>query len=151
MADWAELEAAEPDFARRVRERFAAGRHHVLATLRADGSPRVSGIEVEFGAGPVLGLSPGSRKDADLLRDPRLAVHSHSPDPPADDPAGWEGDAKLAGRAVEVDPGAGLEPPGRRVTIDLAEVVLTHLDGTGENLVIESWKPGRGLRRLLRR
>ena len=36
---------------------------------------------------------PGSRKGADLARDPRFALHSGSIDPP-----GWQGDAKLSGR-----------------------------------------------------
>ena len=34
---------------------------------------------------------------------------------------------------------------------DITEVVLTRLDEPGENLVIESWHPGRGLETTLRR
>ena len=48
MASFADLEAAEPELAGRVRAAFDAHGHKVLATLRADGSPRVSGIEARF-------------------------------------------------------------------------------------------------------
>lgn len=45
MARWSELEAAEPDLAASARKLFDAHKHKVLATLRRDGSPGVSGIE----------------------------------------------------------------------------------------------------------
>ena len=48
MTTWNEFEQAEPAFAERVRALFDAGRHKTIATLRADGSPRISGIESEF-------------------------------------------------------------------------------------------------------
>ena len=48
MAAWKDVEQAEPEFAARVRRLFDAGRHKTIATLRADGSPRISGIECEF-------------------------------------------------------------------------------------------------------
>jgi len=48
MTAWREFEAAEPEFARRVRAPFDAHKHKTIATLRADGSPRISGIETSF-------------------------------------------------------------------------------------------------------
>src|SRR5712692_8541166 len=103
MSTWAEVAAAEPEFADRVRRIFDASRHKVLATIRRDGSPRASGIEVEFADGEVwMGVMPGSVKAQDLRRDPRLALHAASEDPPQDDPSNWLGDAKISGRAVEV-------------------------------------------------
>src|SRR4029453_12710299 len=103
MASWKEIEAAAPELAGRARASFDAHKHKVLATLRRDGSPRISGIEASFADGQLwLGMRPGSRKALDLRRDPRLALHSASVDPP-EDPSGWAGDAKLSGRAVEVD------------------------------------------------
>ena len=103
MANWRGIEEAAPELAARARSAFDAHRHKVLATLRRDGSPRISGIEATFEDGELwLGMMPGSRKALDLRRDPRLALHSASVDPP-DDPTTWSGDAKLAGRAVEVD------------------------------------------------
>ncbi len=46
MASWQDVENAEPEFAARIRRIFDAHKHKTLATLRADGSPRLSGIEV---------------------------------------------------------------------------------------------------------
>ncbi|MGQ0481404.1 MAG: hypothetical protein ACT4O0_10320 [Pseudonocardia sp.] len=44
MTCWAEVERAEPQFAAAVRALFEAHRHKTIATLRADGGPRISGI-----------------------------------------------------------------------------------------------------------
>ncbi|MET0420870.1 MAG: pyridoxamine 5-phosphate oxidase, partial [Acidimicrobiia bacterium] len=48
MVSWRAFEQAEPDLAAKVRRLFEAGRHKTIATLRADGSPRISGNECEF-------------------------------------------------------------------------------------------------------
>jgi len=62
---WAALVAAEPDFAARVQRVFDLRRHKTLATLRRDGSPRISGIELAFVDGNVvMGMMPGSVKAA---------------------------------------------------------------------------------------
>src|SRR3954469_18397082 len=101
MARWEEVQSAEPEFAERVMALFGAGRHKTLATLRRDGAPRISGIEATFAGGELwLGMMPRSRKGQDLRRDPRMALHSPSLDPP-EDPTAWGGDAKVSGRAVE--------------------------------------------------
>ena len=107
---------------------------------------------IQFADGEIfLGMMPGSRKLHDLERDPRLALHSPSEDPPPDDPRGWPGEAKIAGRAVEVDfpdsPVAG----GRRWRIEIREAVLTRLNDAGDQLVVESWHPEKGVMRLERR
>ncbi|MBI4944497.1 MAG: pyridoxamine 5'-phosphate oxidase family protein, partial [Actinobacteria bacterium] len=47
MTTWGQLLAEAPDVAAGVRARFEAHRHKTMATLRADGSPRISGTEVE--------------------------------------------------------------------------------------------------------
>ena len=149
MASWAEFATAEPDFAARVKDRFAIRKHKTLATLRRDGSPRISGIEVEIDGDQVLvGMMPGSVKLRDLERDARLALHSPTEDPPADDPRGWAGEAKISGRAVPLvkPPAAG----GHSFRVDIAEVVLTHLNESGDRLVIESWHANRGFRRTER-
>jgi hypothetical protein len=152
MARWADFEAEAPELAARVQERFLIRKHKTLATLRRDGSPRISGIEVEFREGDVLlGMMPDSRKLHDLERDPRLALHSPTDDPPQDDPRGWSGEAKLAGSAVEVEFPDSPVPGGRRWRIEITEAVLTHLNETGDQLVVESWHPGQGVGRLERR
>jgi hypothetical protein len=144
MATWNQIVTESPQFAQRVRDVFDVRKHKTMATLRADGSPRISGIEIEFGPDEVrFGSMPGALKARDLRRDPRLAVHSPTVDPPADDPSAWAGEAKIAGRAIaegsRTDP-----PPGDQFRVDISEVVLTYLDADGKHLVIESWHPGRG-------
>src|SRR5689334_1711687 len=149
MAAWKDLEQAEPEFAARVRRLFDGGRHKTIATLRADGSPRISGIEAEFADGELtFGSMPGARKGADLRRDPRFALHGATVDPPEGDPAGWPGEAKVAGRAWRV--GELAEPAGELFRADLHEVVFTGLNPAGTALVVESWHPGRGLTRVER-
>ncbi len=155
MARWADIAGAEPEFAARVQALFDAHKHKVLATLRKDGSPRVSGIEVTFSDGDVwIGSMPGSRKAADLARDPRLALHCTSEDPPPD-PAIWAGDAKLSGRAVEVHDrerlksmGEGGDGSGVLYRIDITEAVLTGLGEPPDHLIVQVWAPGGGLRHL---
>jgi hypothetical protein len=148
VSKWAAVAAAEPEFADRVRRVFDAHRHKVLATLRRDGSPRVSGIEVEFVDGELLmGMMPGSVKAQDLRREPRLALHAASQDPPQDDPGSWLGDAKIAGCAVEVAAPAGEDEPAHRFKVDITEVVLTRVGRPADHLLIESWHEDRGLER----
>jgi hypothetical protein len=162
MVRWSEVAAAEPGFAGRVRALFDAHKHKVLATLRKDGSPRVSGVEVEFTDDGTLwlGSMDGAMKALDLRRDPRMALHAGSPDPP-DDPTTWAGDAKLSGRAIEVtDPAeiasyvtAAGDPPGpfHLFRVDVSDVVLTRVGDPSDHLVIEFWREGAGLRRVERR
>ena len=151
MASWAEFASAEPALANRVKERFAIRKHKTLATLRKDGSPRISGIEVEFADGELfLGMMPDSVKLRDLERDPRIALHSPTDDPPEGNPQGWPGEAKLAGQALEVEFQNSPVVGGRRFRIDITEAVLTHLNDAGDRLVVEFWRPGTGSKRLER-
>jgi hypothetical protein len=150
MASWSDLERDEPGFAARVRARFDAGRHKTIATLRADGSPRISGIEADFDGGELtFGSMPSARKGADLARDARFALHGPTVDPPEGEPTGWTGEAKVAGRAVLVGDLEG-EASGQLFRADLDEVVLTGLNEAGDRLVIEVWRPGSPLRRVER-
>ena len=140
MATWGEVVSAAPELAAEVRRRFDVRKHATLATLRKDGSPRISGTEVEFDDDDVwLGSMPGAVKALDLRRDPRMALHSPTVDPPEDDPGEWEGEAKLAGRALEVHGGA---EGSHRFRVEIAEVVLTRVNR--DRLLIESWHPDRG-------
>jgi hypothetical protein len=151
MTAWKDVESAEPEFAARVRGLLDAHVNKILATLRADGSPRVSGVEVEFRDGELLfGSMANARKGADLHRDPRFALHSASPDP--GEPKDWAGDAKIAGRAVPFGPVEATDgaPEGETFRADITEVVVTRLNETADRLVIESWRPGVGLRRVER-
>jgi Pyridoxamine 5'-phosphate oxidase len=160
MASWEEVEAAAPELAGRARAAFDAHRHKLLATLRLDGSPRISGIEATFADGQLwLGMMPGSRKALDLRRDPRLALHSASEDPTDADPTAWPGDAKLSGRAVEVDDpallrqlGAGDEADSAHLfRVDVTELVHVRVGDPADHLVIDLWREGAGLRSMRRR
>ncbi len=155
MPSWSEIERAEPEFAARVRKLLDAGRHKTVATLRADGSPRISGIECEFTDGALrFGSMNGARKGADLARDPRFALHGPTFHPEVGREGDWPGEAKVAGRAVPdgpLVPGGGDDGPGGEMfTADITEVVVTSLDPTATKLVVESWTPDRGLRRVER-
>ncbi|MFD3450936.1 pyridoxamine 5'-phosphate oxidase family protein [Streptomyces sp. NPDC058691] len=152
---WADFEAAEPGLAEAVTTRFSPYKHHVLATLRADGSPRVSGIEAEFRLGELwIGMMPNSRKALDLRRDPRFSLHVN----PGPGTSMDGGDIRISGRAVEVTDPAGIarftgevtvpEGPFHLFAADLTEVVRTYVDDP--DIVLEVWRPGRPVRTLRR-
>ncbi|WP_219417264.1 pyridoxamine 5'-phosphate oxidase family protein [Pseudonocardia nigra] len=150
MTTWKDIEAAEPEFAARVQKIFDAHKHKTIATLRADGGPRISGIEAQFADGELtFGSMPGARKGADLRRDPRFALHSASVDPPEGNEAAWPGDAKIAGRAFHAGDVDG-DLPGDLFRAEVDEVVVTGLNENASALVIEVWRPGTGLRRIER-
>ncbi|MEU5438429.1 pyridoxamine 5'-phosphate oxidase family protein [Streptomyces sp. NPDC020719] len=153
-SSWAEFEAAEPRFAETVRTRFLLYKHHVLATLRADGSPRVTGLEVEIHSGELwLGMMPNSRKAIDLRRDPRFAVQAN----PGPDAEMADGDVRVSGRAIEITDPAALaryvevtKPPEpfHLFRAELTEVVRTGIEN--EEVVMRAWRPGAALRTIRR-
>lgn len=170
MTSWIDFEAAEPEFAARARTLISATTNCVLATIRADGSPRASGIDPFFFEGQLmLGSMPDSRKAADLHRDPRMALHgipweSRKVKEGADDPGA--GDVKITGRAIAVaDPAEvvrifsrywadlGVDTPpsegeGELFIVDLATVVTIGVDD--DQLVIDRWSATDG-RKTVRR
>jgi hypothetical protein len=152
---WQAIGEAEPEFAARVRRLLDAGRHKTIATLRADGSPRISGIECEFAEGDLrFGSMNGARKGADLVRDPRFALHGPTFHPEEGHESDWPGEAKIAGRAIPASPSnadeASEQPDGEMFVADITEVVITGLNADAGKLVVESWTPQRGLRRVER-
>jgi len=156
MATWSEFESAAPPLAAAIKGRIEHHLHHVLGTLRLDGSPRLSGTEVRFHDGEMwLGCMPGSVKAKDLRRDPRYAIHSAPTDPDMVD-----GDAKLSGTVTEVsDPervkafliaiGHGGErgdpDPATALafTCDIGAATLTRV--AVDHLEVTTWTPARGL------
>ncbi|MGN6694572.1 MAG: pyridoxamine 5'-phosphate oxidase family protein [Aquihabitans sp.] len=168
MTTWNDFSQAEPELAERARGIISSTTNCVLATIRADGSPRVSGIDPFFRDGQLwIGSMPNSRKGADLARDPRIALHgipweSRKVKDGVADPG--EGDVKLTGRAVllgDAEEGARIlseyfadlgvdEPPGGGdlYTIDLDAVVVIGVED--DQLVIDRWSPEGG-RKVVRR
>jgi hypothetical protein len=138
--------------------------HKTIATLRADGSPRISGIEAKFISGAGIGddlwfgSMPGSRKSADLARDPRFSLHSGSDDPPD-----WGGDAKLSGLAESVTDqrrklaifkamGAEEVPDDSLLyRVDVRELAVTRLTEAKDELAIDWWSEAGGLHSLTRK
>jgi hypothetical protein len=147
MPSWSDFEAAAPELAARVRERLDAHTHKTIATIRRDGSPRISGIESRFEAGELLiGSMWHGVKALDLLRDPRFALHSGS-----DDPSAWKGDAKLAGVVADItDPNQEGER-AHTFQLDLREVSTVRLDDARTHLIIDVWTPDEGVRTIKRK
>jgi hypothetical protein len=161
MTSWAGVTAGAPDLAKSVRHRFEAHGLALMASLRRDGSPRLSAVEPLFARGDLwLGMMPGSRKAADVLRDPRLALHGATTDK-----AVSQGDAKVAGRAVPIydkrvvaafvaafEATTGSPPPPgpfHLFTVDVDEI--SFLRPAGDHLVIDWWREGGPVRRVERR
>jgi hypothetical protein len=155
MPSWSDFEAAAPELAAEVRARMEAHKHKTIATLRRDGSPRISGTEATFADGELwIGSMWQARKALDLQRDPRFALHSGS-----DEPDDWSGDAKLAGvveeitdeaRVRERNGEAGANGPSHLFRLDLHEVSTVSLNPARNRLIIRSWTPARGVRTVER-
>ncbi|MFF4210567.1 pyridoxamine 5'-phosphate oxidase family protein [Streptomyces sp. NPDC001796] len=154
-ANWAAFAEAEPALARTVEERFGSFTHHVLATLRRDGSPRTTGLEVRFLNGELwLGMMPKSLKALDLRRDPRFALQAN----PGPGTGMGGGDVRISGRAVEVEDDSAkgayvkeVEPPEpfHLFRTELTEVVRTCVEDD-TYLVVQVWRPGEPVRTLKR-
>lgn len=161
MSSWSDVLTAAPDLAKKVQSRFDAHGLALLATIRADGYPRLSAIEALFTSEEILlGMMPNSRKALDLLRDPRLALHNATEDKNVS-----QGDAKLVGDAVHVADEAALqrarqafadatgnpppEGPMHLFTVDVRE--MSFLMPAGDHLDIEWWKEGQAPRSVERR
>jgi hypothetical protein len=153
MATWEQFSSEAPDLASAVRARFEAAKHHVLATLRRDGSPRVSGTEVDFrGPDLTIGSMWQAVKAKDLQRDGRFALHANPGDGSMEG-----GDVKVCGRAVEVTDPDELQAfveqshppePFHLFRLSLEEVVRTSVSPDNKFLVIESWRPGGPVRTI---
>jgi hypothetical protein len=153
--NWATFTTAEPELAELVEKRFGAFTHHILATLRKDGSPRTSGLEVRFVNGELwLGMMPDSLKALDLIRDPRFALQAN----PGEGQSMGGGDVRISGRAIEVhDAGTRaryseeVEPPEpfHLFRTELTEVVRTYVEDD-KFLVVQVWKPGEPVRTIKR-
>ncbi|MBT2445252.1 pyridoxamine 5'-phosphate oxidase family protein [Streptomyces sp. ISL-36] len=151
---WSTFAAAEPDLAATVRERFGRYTHHTLATVRKDGSPRLTGLEVNFRFDELwLAMMPNSRKALDLRRDPRFSLLAN--------PGGGTemdgGDVRISGRAVEVTDAetferfaeeVGAPPPFHLFQVAPTEIVRTSVED--DELVVRTWVPGRPVKTIRR-
>ena len=143
-----------PQLAGIAREWIADRHIMLLGTLRPDGSPRISAVECDLvGDEFCTGMIWQSAKALDLLRDPRMTVHSLPPG--KDNPAG---DLKLYGRAIAVEDETkrayedvmfarlAWRPPEpyHCFALDVAEAGMVVFANGGREIV--SWREGRGTR-----
>ena len=149
---WTSFAQSQPVLAASIAKRFAAHPHHIIATLRADGSPRLSGTNVFITDEVRIGSMPNALKIDDLRRDPRCALHSA----PLDENVA-EGDAKLDCIAVEMrlaDTKAWLastgHPTGDGVGFVLAIRSASLTSIKEAKLVVETWSPELGARTIIR-
>ena len=148
MATWTEVAQEAAELVALVEGVFAARRMKTLATLRRDGSPRlseISGAAVRHGE-LWLGLIP-SLKVGDLDRDPRCSVHCGSPTD------AWAASVRVSGRAVRAMQGdaerLGLARSDEEerlplFRLDVSEVVVTRPDPESELILVEWWNSQRG-------
>ncbi len=158
MAEWNDFALGAPRIAEIfVRRHAATGNLCFLATVRSDGSPRISPMEPRIFEGRlVLVGMPNTLKFRDLARDPRFSLHTATVDPYVGD-----GDAKLWGEAKNLQDEdlharfakdlfeeSGFDLRGRAFdpfyVADLAGASSVEFrDG---QLTITIWKPGQGER-----
>ena len=149
MARWSEFEAAEPGLAatgRAMLYQFGPGLAF-LATVRADGGPRLHPVCLVIAEGGLFGLIVPSPKQGDLLRDGRYALHTF---PSADQ----DDELYLTGRATVVDDpdragavrraylatGATSSEDERIFEFHLEHVLLSQYKPRGEP---DNWPPDR--------
>ena len=155
MVAWSEFAAQAPHIAEVfVRRHTATGNLCLLATLRADGSPRISPMEPRLFEGHlVLVGMPGTSKFRDLARDPRFCLHTATVDPHVGD-----GDAKLWGQVVtnhdeefqarwatDLFESSGFDLRGQKFDpFYVADITsASSLEMADNKLVITKWKPGQ--------
>src|SRR5262245_24864198 len=154
---WDAFELACPEIATIARTRFETDELVLLGSIRRDGSPRISPNEIDLAAGRLfVSMMWRSKKALDLLRDPRVVVHSITTNR-----MGTEGDVKLYGRAIdEREPDvreafrdairaridwAPDEPSFHCFSVDISSAGYIRF---GEDRVAMAWDADRGLRRL---
>jgi Pyridoxamine 5'-phosphate oxidase len=153
---WSDIEQTQPRLARLARGRMIDPGVVLVATIRRDGTPRLSPVEPYVLDGDLwLSMMWQSTKARDLLRDPRILVHSV-----ITNRDGTEGEFKIRGTArADDDPAMqrryadavahdlGWNPlPGRfhLFAVDVGEVSFITYDpgGSGDQHVAQ-WPPGR--------
>lgn len=152
---WDDLHERQPRLAAIAAERLVAPGVLLVVTIRADGTPRLSPVEPFVLDGDLwLSMMLGSRKAADLVRDPRVLVHSVVTNRDGD-----EGEAKLRGTARQhldetvqrryaaaVSQALPWSPVVGRFhlfSIDIEQVTLLRYDpATGDQHLV-LWPPGR--------
>jgi len=116
VISFSDLRTTAPEIAEPIAARFATSGLGMLGTLRRDGSPRVSPIEVALHEGRMyVGMMPGSTKHHDVERDARVSLVTAIAD--KDDLAG---EGKLFGVASRITVSTSL--PSGRASVTFARI-----------------------------
>jgi len=156
MTSWREFARAAPDMAEFGASRLT-GRISYLATIRADGSPRVHPVSSFIGGGRLfIYMEPSSPKGRDLRRDSRYSLHCS-----VEDNEGGGGEFCIAGRAAVIEDDAGREaafqaardagysPRDRYVVFEMSiesALATTYPDGKPSR---KRWKSGQSGRSVI--
>jgi hypothetical protein len=153
LMPWRDLELVAPEIAQPGKARLQEVRVAFLATLRKDGSPRISPVEPYFAEGHLLfGAMAWTLKVRDLERDARCSLHSAITGPNE-----REGELKLYGRAIEADDevraastdGWWTEEPSesaRVFSLSIEEAAFVTWDYERGEMTLRRWSPRIGLR-----
>jgi hypothetical protein len=141
MPSWDEFERAAPQLAAAARERIERHGFMLLGSIRRDGTPRISPVEVRLVHGELaMCFLRSSTKAVDVRRDPRVVLHSpvvHSDDP--------NEELKLRGRLAQVTDPALVQaaalwtaPPDFDVfALDVASVAL--VEWSRGRMTVQRW------------
>lgn len=156
---WNDLQEKQPRLGALARDRLLSPGVLLVVTIRRDGTPRLSPVEPFVLDGDLwLSMMLGSRKAADLLRDPRVLVHSI-----VTGPSGEEGEVKLRGAARHVEDERALVRYASAVSetlpwspevgkfhlfvVEVEQVTVVRYDTASGDQYLVLWPPGRETRR----
>jgi Pyridoxamine 5'-phosphate oxidase len=154
---WKDFKRAAPDLAKSAEAVLGSNGLALIGTIRRDGTPRISPVEVFFpGEELLLGMMKRSRKALDLLRDPRCVVHNT-----VSDPEGSQPELKLRGRAISGEEGMverycegyakrwkSRPPksfPGHVFSLDVADATLIRYETEKGEMIVTRWRAGLGV------
>lgn len=162
MATWTEFADAAPELAAQAEKRLVETGLMMLATLRRDGSPRVSPMEPVLVDDKLvlrdgrlwLGMMAGATKSLDLQRDGRFMAHCATVDKMV-----TEDDVKFWGVATPVTDHDQLtafaedifKSTGYRFEVGQFDAFEVDLDGAssvgvaGDAMVVRTWRAGKGV------
>lgn len=152
IATWGEYARTNPDQAKIVADVFQSHPHHVVATIRSDGSPRLGGTSVFFTEEDLwIGTKTDSFRAKDLHRDSRCALYSAPIDEHLVRPdIQIDGVASLADNDVTHKLLSAVGEPDGAAVFLLQICALRILTVDRDELVIETWSPvtGTKIRRI---
>ncbi len=152
---WGEVQQQQPRLGQLAQDRLIAPGVLLVVTIRRDGTPRLSPVEPFVLDGELwLSMMLGSRKAADLHRDPRVLVHSV-----VARPDGEEGELKLRGSARSIEDTLAQQRYADAVTqtlpwspevgrfhlftVDIDQVTFLRYDNATGDQHLVLWPPGR--------